>query len=80
MEYDSNLTRSMVEPIVLRLVAERPWYGYELIKVVNERTGGAFEWKEGTLRSSSGDKVTNQKQAIAIALSEQRRANRRRRG
>jgi hypothetical protein len=28
------------------------------------------EFKEGTLKSSSGDKVTNQKQAVAIALSE----------
>jgi hypothetical protein len=28
------------------------------------------EWKEGKLKSSSGDKVTNPKQAIAIALSE----------
>lgn len=28
------------------------------------------EWKEGKLDSSSGDKVTDQKQAIAIALSE----------
>ena len=29
--------------------------------------------KEGRLRSSSGEKVTNPKQAIAIALSEARR-------
>lgn len=28
------------------------------------------EWKGGDLRSSSGQKVTNPKQAIAIALSE----------
>lgn len=28
------------------------------------------EYKEGTLKSSSGQKVTNRKQAIAIALSE----------
>ena len=28
------------------------------------------EFKEGTLRSSSGAKVTNRKQAIAIAMSE----------
>jgi len=28
------------------------------------------EYKEGTLKSSSGQKVTNSKQAIAIALSE----------
>lgn len=28
------------------------------------------EYKAGKLKSSSGDKVTNQKQAIAIAMSE----------
>jgi hypothetical protein len=35
------------------------------------------EFKGGGLYSSSGKPVTNKKQAIAIALSEQRRANRR---
>lgn len=34
------------------------------------------EYKAGTLKSSSGDKVTNPKQAIAIALSESERAKR----
>jgi hypothetical protein len=32
------------------------------------------EFKEGTLKSSSGEKVTNRKQAIAIGLSEAREA------
>ena len=32
------------------------------------------EWKAGTLRSSSGQKVTDQKMAVAIGLSEARRA------
>lgn len=32
------------------------------------------EYKEGELKSSSGAKVTSRKQAIAIAMSEQRRA------
>jgi hypothetical protein len=32
------------------------------------------EYKAGTLKSSSGDKVTNRKQAVAIALSEQERS------
>lgn len=49
MQFSSDLIRGVAEPIVLQLVAERPMYGYEIIKVVNERTGGAFEWKEGTL-------------------------------
>ena len=31
------------------------------------------EFKEGTLKSGSGQKVTNRKQAIAIALSEARK-------
>ena len=38
------------------------------------------EWKEGKLKSSSGDKVTNPKQAIAIALSEAQMANKKRGG
>jgi hypothetical protein len=33
------------------------------------------EYKRGTLKSSSGKKVTKRKQAVAIALSEARRAN-----
>lgn len=37
------------------------------------------EFKEGTLRSSSGPKVTKKKQAVAIALSEARRVRRPRR-
>jgi hypothetical protein len=32
------------------------------------------EFKEGTLKSSSGDKVTDRKQAVAIGLSEARAA------
>lgn len=31
------------------------------------------EYKAGKLKSSSGDKVTNQKQAVAIAMSEAKR-------
>jgi hypothetical protein len=31
------------------------------------------EWKSGKLKSSSGQPVTNQKQAVAIGLSEARR-------
>ena len=32
------------------------------------------EYKEGDLKSGSGDKVKNRKQAVAIALSEARKA------
>ena len=37
------------------------------------------EFKVGTLKSSSGQRVTNPKQAVAIALSEARRQRRPRR-
>ena len=37
------------------------------------------EFKAGDLKSSSGQRVTNQKQAVAIALSEARRERRPRR-
>jgi hypothetical protein len=36
------------------------------------------EYKAGTLKSSSGDKVASRDQAIAIALSEQERSKRKR--
>ena len=49
MGHDSELMRGVAEPIILRLVAQRPMYGYEIIKIVNEKTKRAFEWKEGTL-------------------------------
>lgn len=37
------------------------------------------EYKSGSLKSSSGSKVTSRKQALAIALSEARRNKRRKR-
>ena len=49
MTFDSDLVRSAAEPIILSLVAERPMYGYEMMKIVNRRTNNVFQWKEGTL-------------------------------
>ena len=49
MAVNSDLMRGVAEPVILKLLAERTMYGYEIIRLVNERTNGAFEWKEGTL-------------------------------
>ena len=49
MEFSQDLIRGSVVPIVLSLLKDRPMYGYEIVKVVNARTGGRLEWKEGTL-------------------------------
>lgn len=49
MNVSNELVRGSVVPIVLSLLEERPRYGYEIVKVVNARTNGLLEWKEGTL-------------------------------
>jgi len=49
MPTQNDLGGSAVETIILKLLSERAMYGYEIIKVVNDRTNGAFAWKEGTL-------------------------------
>ncbi len=49
MELSQEMIKGTVVPVMLKLLAERPMYGYELIKVVNERTNNALQWKEGTL-------------------------------
>lgn len=49
MEFRNDLVKGSITPVILKLLAERELYGYDIVKVVNERTGGALEWKEGTL-------------------------------
>ena len=49
--------------------AARDYADFKMQKVMHE-------WKEGTLKSSSGQPVTDQKQAIAIGFSEGRRRKR----
>ena len=47
--FEKDLLRSIAVPVVLRLINEKAMYGYQIIKHVNERTNGQFQWKEGTL-------------------------------
>ncbi len=49
MELTQEMIKGTIVPVILKLLAERSMYGYEIIKVVNERTGNALQWKEGTL-------------------------------
>lgn len=49
MPFNTELVGSTVELLVLKLLCERSMYGYEIIQIVNERTDGEFNWKEGTL-------------------------------
>ena len=49
MTRNNDLVISPVETVILKLLNERMMYGYEIIRIVNERTNGTFAWKEGTL-------------------------------
>ena len=49
MSFNPDLMKGSTAPIVLRLLGEREMYGYEIVKIVNERTRGALQYKEGTL-------------------------------
>jgi DNA-binding PadR family transcriptional regulator len=49
MNFSPELIKGTVEPVLLQLLSEQERYGYELLKIVNERTRNIFEWKEGTL-------------------------------
>lgn len=49
MNFSEDLVRGSIAPIILQLLREKPMYGYEMVKVVNGRSGGRLEWKEGTL-------------------------------
>ena len=49
MPGNRELMRGSVEVVILKLLSEHDMYGYEMIKLVNERSNGYFEWREGSL-------------------------------
>ncbi len=49
MDFSQDLVRGSIVPIVLSLLTDKAMYGYEMVKVVNARTNGRLEWREGTL-------------------------------
>ncbi len=46
---DPQMKRGTLEMILLRLLSERPMYGYELVSTLEKRGGEQFQLKEGTL-------------------------------
>jgi PadR family transcriptional regulator, regulatory protein PadR len=46
---DRELKRGTLEMILLKLLMERPMYGYELVSNLEKRGGESFQLKEGTL-------------------------------
>ena len=49
----SNLLRGHTDTMILRLLSEANRYGYEIVKMLAERSGGDYELKEATMYSSA---------------------------
>jgi DNA-binding PadR family transcriptional regulator len=49
MDFSQDLQKGSFVPIILSLLRERAMYGYEMVKLVDARTGGRLQWREGTL-------------------------------
>ncbi|MEK5068625.1 PadR family transcriptional regulator [Sporosarcina sp. FSL K6-1508] len=49
MEVNKEVLKGHIDTLILSLVHTRDMYGYELAKLVRERSDGQFELKEGTL-------------------------------
>jgi PadR family transcriptional regulator PadR len=47
--YERELKRGTLEMILLKLLAEKQMYGYELVSELEQRAGPALQIKEGTL-------------------------------
>jgi PadR family transcriptional regulator PadR len=50
-DIEENVRSGIVELLILRLLCERDMYGYEIRKMLAERTNNAFEIKEASLFS-----------------------------
>ena len=49
MGFSPELIKGSVTPVILALLRDRAMYGYEMVKLVDARTGGKLKWREGTL-------------------------------
>ncbi len=49
VQVGKDLVAASATPIVLAILADGESYGYEIIKRVNELSGGALEWSDGML-------------------------------
>ena len=49
MKLDKGLMGGSSALLVLSLLSEKDYYGYEIIRTLEERSNGTFEYNEGTL-------------------------------
>ena len=48
----SDLLRGNADTMILRLLIDADCYGYEIVKLIGERSNGEYELKEATMYSS----------------------------
>ena len=48
-EIDKQLKKGVLEILILKLINCQDMYGYELIQIMEEKSGGYFKLKEGSL-------------------------------
>ena len=49
MNYKCELLKGSTDSLLLSLISQQPTYGYEIIKELEARSKGYFQFKEGTL-------------------------------
>ena len=48
-KYERQMKKGVLDMLMLKLLLEKPKYGYQLISEMKEKSGGIFSLKEGTL-------------------------------
>lgn len=49
MSYERELLKGSTDTLLLSLISKQPMYGYQIIKELEKRSNGYFQFKEGTL-------------------------------
>jgi DNA-binding PadR family transcriptional regulator len=49
MNYERELLKGSTDSLLLSLINNQPMYGYQIIKELERRSNGYFQFKEGTL-------------------------------
>ena len=49
MNYERELLKGSTDSLLLSLINRQPTYGYKIIKEIEKRSNGYFQFKEGTL-------------------------------
>ena len=49
MALNQELTKGSSLILILKMLEKEPMYGYQMIKIIHEKSNNIFQWKEGSL-------------------------------